>query len=422
MKEDKVIFVLFTGIYILVFSGYYVITGFLNLLYPNIFAQLSFVLFYAIYGITSFFAPFLSSFINIYLLLFLCSLTFLLFIGLTSFLVNYLLLIGSVIGGFGNAFIWLAQGKMLTSEQTGIFYSLFNISIVFGNLIGLIILLTGISLQIMSFSMLAVTGCGSFVSFSLFLSLQIRKEGEEEAKEEGEEEAKEEGEGEAKEEEGEGEAKEEAKEEEGEGEAKEEAKGKELNKYLEIFQVFFCVKNCYFIIPCFIYQAIGLNVTFQIIPRLILNNTLSDFQTKSIYNSLVFIAYGCSCIFFSYLWGKIFLKNWRIVLLSSLILEILCLIGILMLGLFNNQPGYYIIIGFVRGCIDYAINNIINISLSYFEDKKNYFGLYRCIYSLSYLVSSICIGYIPFEYVLLICLISSISSSISYYFFDKFQR
>ena len=48
-----------------------------------------------------------------------------------------------------------------------------------------------------------------------------------------------------------------------------------------------------------------------------------------------------------------------------------------------------------------------SIFIKSLEDKKNYFGLYRCIYSLSYLVSSICIGYIPFEYVLLICLISS---------------
>src|SRR5581483_11198158 len=139
-----------------------------------------------------------------------------------------------------------------------------------------------------------------------------------------------------------------------------------------------------------------LNVTYQIIPRLLLSNTIESTNNKDIYNAAIFIAYGISAMIFSYIWGKLFSINWQNVVYPYTVLEIICLFSIFFLSIFNNRAGYYIIIGFLRGIIDYGVNNTINITLSHMIGKQYYFGLYRFVYSLSYLVASICIAYIPY--------------------------
>jgi MFS family permease len=371
-------FILFSVVYILIFSGYYLTTSFLNILYPN-YAFLSFVIFYGTYAIGSLFALFIINKINFKLVLFLSCLSFCIFVGFCGSNIIPLLLVGSFFGGLGNSVIWLVQGVFLESNEMALFYTLFNINIVFGNLIGLIILIAGLSVQIMILSMLVLTGLGTFIAIFVQNKIDIEKNN----------------------------------------------KNVEIqNKFSwgNIISIFKSVKNVYWIVPSYLYQALGLNVTYQIIPRLLFATSVETTYMKSIYNAIIFIIYGIFAMAFSWIWGKLFVKNWKYVVIPYSILEIICLLSILLLAKFNTQAGFWIIIGAIRGIIDYGVNNNINISLSNKNDNENNFALYRFIYALSYLLSSICIGYIPYEYVLLITLIFLIISAITNFLFQKYQK
>lgn len=423
---------LFSLVYILIFSGFYLVIGFLNTMYPSS-AFISFALFYGIYALGSLIAPYIISKLPFKLVLFLSSFTFLIFIGFAGSYISVLLFIGSIICGFGNSFIWLIQGVYLDENSTGLFYSLFNINMIFGNTLGVIILVTGVSIQIMVLSMLAVSSIGVILTFFVkpnILDVNLSGENNKEKDLEKGGDLNEETPKEGKNQEIPKEISQELDEKnflefslysvpQKEKEKQKQKKCKEI--IYEIFLVFKSVRECYFILGCIVYQAIGLNVTYQILPRLLISNTIDTVYMKSIYNAIIYIVYGVFAMIFSYIWGKLFNKNWIFVVLPYTLLEIACLISIFILAKFNTTPGYWIIIGAVRGCIDYGINNNINISLSKFERKDLFFGLYRFIYSISYLVSSICIGYISYEYVLLLCGSLCLLSSFLYIFFQKYQ-
>ena len=369
---------IFGSIYVLIFSGYYTVTGFLNIIYPEN-GFWSFVCFYTTYAIFSLLAPFFLSKINQKLLFSLSGLSFVIFIGFASSKIFTLLLIGSLIGGIGNSFIWLIQGTYLSANKEismGVFYSLFNINMIFGNLISVIVLTTGASVQVMVWCMIGVSSLGTLLIFFFKYDPTIveNKNNEIENK----------------------------------------------NILTKTKDVFLSFKQCDLIVLCMIYSSVGLNVTYQIIPRLILLTANTD---KEIFNSVTYITYGVSAIMASFLWGKLFTKSWRYVLYPYTILEILCLIGIFLLAKFNNIVYYWIIIGFIRGIIDYGVNNLINLSLSNLPNPDNVFGLYRFVYSISYLITAICVGYVPYEYVLLmcaiICVIATISYSLGNYDFSK---
>ncbi len=345
-------FILFSITYIFIFSGYYLTTSFLNILYPN-YAFISFAIFYGVYGIGSLFAGYAIEKIGFKILLFLSCITFCIFVGFSGSNIVSLLLIGSVFAGLGNSVIWLIQGVFLESREMANFYTLFNVNIILGNLLGLIILLVGLSAQVMILSMLALTGIGSI------LALFVKQ--------------------------------------------KSEKKTERIN-----------LKNVFLsfnlMVPSYIYQAIGLNITYQIIPRL-----LKD----PIFNTITFIVYGCFAMGFSWLWGKLFVRNWKYVVIPYSILEIMCLIGILLLGKTGARYEYWIIIGATRGVIDYGINNMINITLANSLDTSSSFSLYRFIYAIAYLLCSICIGYIPYEYILLLDFLSLFFSSFTYFLFIR---
>jgi MFS family permease len=367
-------FILFSIVYIFIFSAYYLVTSFLNILYPN-WAFISFVIFYAVYAIGSLLTQYIIYRINFKLLLAGSGICFCIFVGFAGSNIVTLLLIGSFFGGLGNSVIWLIQGIFLESEEMSLFYTFFNINIVFGNLIGLIILVAGVSVQIMMLSTIALAGIGTIVS--IFINPKLKPDIE-----------------------------------------------MEPPKFSEILQTIQSIKNIYWIVPSYFYQAIGLNITYQIIPRLLFAYTEETTYMKNIYNTIIFIVYGIFAIGASWFWGKLFPKNWKYVVIPYSILEILCLVSILLLAKFNTLAGFWIIIGAMRGVIDYGVNNSINISLSISNEAKvvkNNFALYRFIYAVSYLISSICIGYIPYEYVLLIALISLLVSTITTFPFQKLQ-
>ena len=152
-----------------------------------------------------------------------------------------LLLIGSFFGGLGNSVIWLIQGVFLESGEMSKFYTFFNINIVFGNLIGLVILVAGVSVQTMMLSTIALAGIGTVVS----IFIQPKENGD-----------------------------------------------IETLKIGEILHTFQSIKNIYWIVPSYFYQAIGLNITYQIIPLLLFATTDETTYMKNIYNTIIFIVYG----------------------------------------------------------------------------------------------------------------------------------
>jgi hypothetical protein len=351
---------LFSLVYILIFLSYYVCTSFLSILYPD-FAFVSFAIFYGVYAIGSLVSVLLLEQMNFRLLLFLSCVTFCIFVGFAGSGIVSLLLVGSVIGGLGNSVIWLVQGTFLESKDMAKFYMLFNINNIAGSLIALIVLLSGLSSQIMILIILSSAVIGTILS--LFLKEKVQVEIN--------------------------------------------------NEKFSLVKIFMCGKEIYLLFLSFVYQSVGLNVTYQVLPKLV---------KSPMYNAVTFIVYGVSACGASWLSGKLFLKNWKIVVIGYGSLEVICLSLILIFGKLFNEPGLYIVIGFLRGIIDYSVNNVINISLSGNNNKenvKNFFSLYRFIYAIAYLLTSICIGYVSYEYILIICLIFLISSIITYFIFKK---
>lgn len=359
--------ILFSLVYTLVFTSYYFLTSFLNIIYPNE-AFISFSLFYGIYAISSLFIPLIIDKIHFKISLFISTFLFLIFIGFSSSYISALMLIGSVLAGFGNSCIWLLQGKFTSSydgKSIGIFYSIFNCNLIFGNLLGLTVLLIGGGVQIILFILIGISASGCILSLFVKFPKII-----------------------------------------------------EIEKKKNILDV---ITKCYILIPMFMAQSIGLNITFQIIPKIISN--YNDEHLVSIYNTVIFLAYGVFSILFSTIWGKLFDKNTKFVIIPYCILEIGCCVTIFLFSKFITYPAYYIMIGFLRGLIDSAINIILNVSLSKYESKdiNNLFAVYRSIYSLTYLIISICVGYIRYEIILLINVIFCIVATI-FYFFWKFPE
>ena len=336
-------------------------TSFLNILYPE-FAFISFAIFYGVYAIGSLGSVLLLEKMNFKLLLFLSCVTFCIFVGFAGSGIVALVLIGSFVGGFGNSTMWLTQGVFLKSDEMAKFYTLFNINNIAGSVIALIVLLSGLSSQIMILIILSSTIIGTFLS--LFLKKRSEFENEREV------------------------------------------------EIFSLIRIFASGKEIYLLFLIFVYQSVGLNVTYQIVPRLV---------KSPIYNAIVFIVYGVFAMGFSWLSGKLFIRNWKYVVLGYSGLEIICLGLILIFGKLFDIPGLYIIIGALRGTIDYTVNNVINITLSCGKKQnvRNFFSLYRFIYAIAYLLTSICVGYIPYEYILLICLTFCISSTFTYFLFKN---
>jgi hypothetical protein len=495
-------FILFSLVYVFIFSGHYVVSNFLTILYPNE-TFISFAIFYGVYSVTNLFAPLLLTKNNYKMWLFFSCCTFSIYIGFAGSEIPILLFIGSAIRGAGNSFVWFAQGILLSEKEIGIFYSLFNLSSIFGNFLALIILVTGFSIRDMIFSMMSLAIIGTVLSLfvpnsnlsnsvssksvssnisdpliktnenglddnfefinknisNLVLRLRFaptieyidgylsdysisKRSITDDSNIKLDEETK--------------------KENinnnsfkncertpdlfnldtdvqivvEKESLTLEESLSNpdiiEIDQnistilpldYKKIFGWIYVFKKCYFIIPSIIYQSLGLNITYQIIPRLLINFTDETAYMKDIYNATIYFAYGAFAMIFSYLWGYLMSKNWKYVVLPYTFLEILCCGSMYLLSMYNTLPYYYILIGAIRGIVDYGVNNAINISLSKFdkEDIGPLFALYRFIYSISYLASSLLIGYSSDLIVLSLGASLSLVSSLFYYLFSKYQ-
>lgn len=426
-RKRNVEVIVFGVIYCLIFSSYYVTTSFLNIIYPHT-AFISFCIFYGLYAVTSLlFSIFSLQFSNLifkrliyfYLFLWFGILSFLIFVGFAPYYL-FLLLIGSAVCGIGNAFFWLLQGMStslfsVSDEQEqgknkekekdiSIFYMIYSVNSIIGNLIGLIILLTGISSQNMILYMMIPVFLSFLLSIFLFL-FQKHQQNYESKKIQGDNNLK----------------------------VREEIKQRKGIKEEQIKEK---VKNVWKLIASMLYQAAALNITYQIIPRGITlsgnisfnNVTLSGNMEHqiSLYNIGTYLVYGAVSVISSFLIGKIYScndkkKEGKILVISYTLLEIADLIALFIMIKVANEVnmGWYILVGGIRGYIDMGVNNMLNYELSKYVDKSFYFAFYRFIYSMSYLLFSVCVGYVPTPYVLLSCGILAIFSLISYMFYSS---
>lgn len=386
MNLKEVIY--FGLMYTLIFTGYYVTNGFLTLIYPNE-AFIGFAIFYGVYALFSLVAPYIFWKMSLKASLICSAFTFLVYVGLTSSRIGYLMLIGSGICGLGNAMIWLSQGQWMSgfpnndikSTLMGIFWGLFYASVLVGNIIGLIVLVTSSSsINIMMWTMIGVTGIG--VGMTFFIRIEKNEDDTTES-------------------------------------------NKQFFQMLKEVFTIIKVKRGYCLIPFFLTQAIALAVTYLVMTKLITQNTSG--QDKSIYTAAVFIAYGGTSAIGSLFWGKMYDKSgWKPLIIVYIILEISSLVGILLLGLLNQSGplGYWIIIGFFRGISDTSVNTLINVSIvqrynTTQNESGSFFGIYRFLYATMYAVFAVLVAYIPYQYYLLICGLVAVVSVIFYYFFTR---
>jgi MFS family permease len=386
--------------YASVFTGYYVTTSFLNIIYPST-AFIGFAVFYAIAGLGCLVAPYIIEKLPLKLSLFIAIILYLIFIGAVSSYNSTFMLIAYGFAGIGSSLIWLIQGiwtssfKAANKDSTkviminnvstnvilntdnkktdrnsqngrsmGIFYAIFSINMILGNLTALIILITGVRLQIMIWSMLGVSAIG--LVLSLFISsnnIEVPKT--------------------------------------------------KTTLICHILEVILMTKDNFMLILLIFSQSMGLNISFQILPRM-MRNTLGPVDT---YISAVFLTYGVSYSLTSLITGRLLEKNWKYVIYPYIILETSVLIAILMLGTFNQVSAYWIIIGFVRGITDNAINNTCNVTFSKNKQVDLAFAFYRLTYSFTYIGGSLIVGYIQYQYVLLIAFIISASGVITFHFY-----
>ncbi|ARF09853.1 hypothetical protein Indivirus_4_25 [Indivirus ILV1] len=373
--------------YTLIFAGFYEATSFLTILYGDN-AFISFAIFPGVYSIFSLCSPYIVSKLNLRLSIAISSFSYLLFCGAIGSLNLPLMLAASGICGAFNAIFWLCQALWMInypvnerSSLIGLFFGIFGANIIIGNIIALIVLLTGLSVQIMIWIMVGVVGIGVVMlifipPFSYHELFKIIHKNDQ-----------------------------------------------QINLVKSIKDVFTIVleKRGYLLIPMFIVQAADLNVSFQIITRLLIVNSHGN-KLVNIYNAAMYLAYGITSAISAVLFGKIYSKfGWQYVLISYSVLNIICIIGIILLAtLSSNGPmELWIIIGSIKGIVDYALNILINVPISNtYQDKANLmFGLYRFVYPIANMLISIMVGYIWYPWILLINGICVIITAISLWIF-----
>jgi MFS family permease len=372
--------------YALIFTGYYTSAGFLTILYPN-YAFISFAIFFAMYAISSSIAPYIISRVNIRLAICVSAFSFTLYVGFSSSKMVTLLLIGSAITGGFNGIIWLSQGvwmlkypEDIRGTLIGWFFGIFSSNIIIGNLLAIIVLIINITVQDVIFIMTGIT-CLGFI-MSIFIppfSCNTCKKPENQTQ------------------------------------------TPLLGMLKDVFTII-TINKGYLLIPLYITQSMDLNITFQILTRLLIINANNNTLEAGVYNGAIYLAYGVGAIVFAICWGKIFDKfGWKPVMFSYLGLQMGCLMGMILLAKFSARGplGLWIILSTCKGIIDNATNTIINISISNtFQQKANLmFAFYRFTYAIGYVCFSLMVGYVSYEWVLLTDGLLVILSVVCYCFF-----
>jgi MFS family permease len=300
-----------------------------------------------------------------------------------------LFLVASAITGAFHAFIWLSEGILLSrypddvrNKYIGIFFGILCSNIIFGNLISLIVLLTGVDIQQMIWVLMSITFVGAVLSifilpFSCSELCYVRS--------------------------------------------------KDTNHHTNILdsikRVFVIVaeNKGYLLMPLMILQTFDVNVSIQILSKQIIVNAHGS-PSVGVYTAAMYMVYGFSALVSSFFLGRLFDKfGWKFVLISYAVLQAVSLTGIMLISkLSSDGPlGLWITISFVKGITDNAIVVMINISISrvYQERSDLMLAFYRFTFAIFYVISSVMVGYVSYEWILLVDGILIIVAIISYSFF-----
>ena len=383
--------VIYLGIvYALIFTGFYTLNGFLTLIFPS-YAFIGFSIYYGTYALSCLVAPYIISRLNIRWCIIISGFIYVLYIGFISSKMIPLFLVACGITGLVHSFIWLSQGLLLSkypdntrNTYISIFFGILCSNIIFGNLISLIILLTGVDIQQMIWVLMAITFIGAVMSIFIlpFSFGQLSY-----------------------------------------------LKSQEVTHHTSLVdsikRVFTIVgtNRGYLLIPLIMLQAFDVNVSIQILSRLlIVNATTIGSSSAGVYTAAMYLVYGFSALTSSFFLGKLYDKfGWKSILISYSILQAIAITGIMLISkLSSNGPlGLWITISFLKGITDNAIVVMINISIYrvYKEKSDLMLAFYRFTFAIVYVIGSVMVGYISYEWILLTDGIFIILSIIAYSFF-----
>ena len=374
--------------YALVFTGFFSSNGFLTLLYQSS-AFISFSLYYGTYCVSCLFAPFVISRLNIRWCIVVSAFMYVMYIGFVSSKMTSLLLVGACLAGPFHSIMWISQGILIArfpddvrSSYIGTFFGILNSSIIFGNLLSLIVLVTGLTTQQMLWILLSITFVGAVMSifimpFSCSELCSLRSIDN----------------------------------------------GHHVNILDSIKRVFTTVgiHRGYLLIPIMILQTFDVNVSIQILSRLLIVNAHGD-KSVGIYTAAMYLVYGCSAFVSSMFIGRLFDKlGWKVVFSLYAFFQVISITGIMLLSkLSSSGPmGLWMTVSFVKGMSDNITIVITNISITntYKETTDLMMAFYRFTFGIFYVISSVMVGYVSYEWILLIDGVFVVVSIVSYSFF-----
>lgn len=454
----------YSGItFCLLFIGYNVVNSFLIILYPD-HANIGFGIYYAFYGIFSLLSPYFFTKINFMICFISSAIFFMTFVGFSNSGEITMMIIGCCFSGIGLPLFWLCQAVIVNSitnkdnkgRLNGLFMSIFYTHLVIGNLLGLIVLITKISLNIMLWIMLIPNGIGIImILMSYFIydldkikSLQKRQFNEKSVSETTSLLDRTESHKDSIQSDGQRnwslesmELMESRKESDVKSDKIEDDNTNFLAHIGKIFtNPFRSADRGYLIIFMTMGQAIDMNISYQILPKLltvssmlIRNNQGNPIPSgqgldneTSIYNTAMFMAYGLGACVVSLLQGRVFDKlGWKFILFPYILLELLWLILVYLQTIMmpDLELWIWVIIGFFRGLINSIGFTFLTTTIIYVYSStpKYMLALRQFVFAFSCVIFTISIKFVSYEYIFLMAGIIAIFAAVTYYYFMRFH-
>ncbi len=355
------------------FSGYYYIHSFASIIFPL--SNIGFALLYFFYALGSLLGPSIVEWnIKSKIIIIICGIGYVIYTSAINSRIEAFYLATTPLLGFCAGLIWLEQGIFVAEISkeigkkkgvetggsiSGLFYSIFNFCYIVGNLISLIVLLTGVSPFIIQWIMVSFC-CIGVVMFFFIRTFDLTSEN----------------------------------------------KKHFLSHFKErIISILILIKNKSFLIliPAIILQSAQVALTFQIMPKLILISS----NNPTIIHVVTFLFYGIGSILACFSLGKIFDYKWFIAWIIISLCEIFGDVLLLSFGIWTNKiPNHlFYLVGFLRGSSDYALTTILSsIGIKWFgETSTYYFAAFRLLYCIFYVPISIITGYVQFYVLIALC-------------------
>eukprot|EP01080_Neovahlkampfia_damariscottae_P006880 gene6880-11042_t len=168
--------------FMLIFSAFNTTANYMSTLHQDI-GYISLGLLYFIFSLSNFFSPTIEKFVGSKICMIAGSLVYILYVLFAGFNFAWLLIVFSIFLGFAASILWTAQGNYISSVSSedklgfnsGLFFGLFFLSIIFGNLIVGVLFSFDIPLW-MTFLILFCIGLVGIVMLFFIKNPKIKKE------------------------------------------------------------------------------------------------------------------------------------------------------------------------------------------------------------------------------------------------------